>query len=203
VRLNCKIAITAILNNMTDINTIIRRARQEPDAFRELVIKLQNPLFRYLHLFRIPDAVIEDIAQETFVRAWQNLHRFDPEKASFMTWLFTIAKRLALNELNRAANKYVVTDSCGISETADPGSDSGEMHVANQQLQHQLNAAISQLPENFRNALMLFTFGELSIEQIADLEQCSIGTVKSRIHRAKKTLQSLLGQVNEVRTHEK
>src|SRR5512147_605104 len=75
------------------------------NAFRMLVVRYQRPLFRLLAGFGLAQAVSEELAQEVFLRAFRNLSTFDPAKASFATWLFTIAKRLALNEVARAGHR--------------------------------------------------------------------------------------------------
>ena len=74
----------------------------EPARFRALVQRYQRPLFVYLARMGLSNGEAEDLAQETFVRAWQHLADFDPDRGRFATWLFTIAQRLALTLLARA-----------------------------------------------------------------------------------------------------
>ena len=92
-----------------DIQPILQQIRQgNRQAYAPIVAHFQRPLFGYLGRMGLTQAQAEDLAQETFLRAWQALAQYDPQQAAFSTWLFTIAHRLALNELARAANKHEV-----------------------------------------------------------------------------------------------
>ncbi|MGB1311056.1 MAG: sigma-70 family RNA polymerase sigma factor, partial [Leucothrix sp.] len=90
--------------------TLTAIQRGDKTAFAALIGRYQKPLFAYLGKMTLPQAVAEEVAQETFIRAWQAKESFDPERAAISTWLFTIARRLALNELDRAAHRLEVSD---------------------------------------------------------------------------------------------
>jgi len=89
-----------------DIQAILQHiTKGNRQAFAPLVERYQRSLFSYLGRMGFSQAQAEDLAQETFIRAWQHLGQYDAHRAEFSTWLFTIARRLALNELERAGNR--------------------------------------------------------------------------------------------------
>lgn len=88
-----------------------RIAAGEQLAFAELVDMYQRPLFGFLGRLGMNQAQAEDIAQETFLRAWTHLHSYQPERAQFVTWLFTIARNLAYNTLQRAPHQHEMLDA--------------------------------------------------------------------------------------------
>jgi RNA polymerase sigma-70 factor, ECF subfamily len=166
------------------------------NAFRMLVVRYQRPLFRFLAGFGVGRAVTEELAQEVFLRAFRSLSDFDPAKASFATWLFTIAKRLALNETARAGHRapHLELDEHQVAALDAPSAqDSLEQSERAGRVQRALQA----LPENLRSTLLLAYLKELSLEQIAQIESCAIGTVKSRIFRGKALLRAALARPEE------
>lgn len=93
-----------------DIKPLIERIRNgDRQAFGQVVIFYRGPLFGFLGRLGLNQSHAEEIAQETFLQAWKRLGSYDPHLAAFSTWLFTIARNLALNELSRAANRYEET----------------------------------------------------------------------------------------------
>ena len=92
-----------------DLTDVLRRVLSgDTQAYAEIVARYERPLFGFLGRMGLPQARAEDVAQETFLRAWQHLGSFDPRRASFTTWLYTIARRLALNEAARTAARREV-----------------------------------------------------------------------------------------------
>lgn len=160
------------------------------NAFRLLVIRYQRPLFRFLGGFGLGQAATEDLAQEAFLRAFRSLGAFDASRASFATWLFTIAKRLALNEGSRAHNRaqHVQVDDSVLSSEAPSLLERAETR----ERVSRLHRALDGLPGPLRGTLLLAYVKELSLEQIAQIERCAVGTVKSRIFRAKALLRAAL-----------
>lgn len=169
------------------------------NAFRLLMIRYQRPVFRFLGGFGLEQATAEEVAQETFLRAFRGLADYDPAKASFSSWLFTIAKRLALNETARSHRRRVHVDvhedeaEMHLSSTASTAEDA----LATQQRHHRLRQALRELPTILRSALILAYMKELTMDDIAVIESCSVGTVKSRIHRGKALLRRTLAGMEE------
>jgi len=159
------------------------------NAFRFLVLRYQKQIFRYLRSFGIVDAQVEEIAQDIFVKAFKNLSTYDHEKNQFNTWLFAIAKHSALNAISKHSAKNEI-----LSEEEPEEIDTSTPLSALEQtiLKKNLDQSIRQLPLQFRNVITLFHFNEMSLEEISEVEQCNVGTVKSRLHRGKTMLRDII-----------
>lgn len=171
--------------------TLQQIASGNRQAFAGLVGHFQRPLFGYLGRMGLPQAQAEEIAQETFLRAWQNLGQYDPKRAEFSTWLFTIARRLALNELERASTR--LEGSEGSEEVADTQAVSAFERLEQQQQQQRLQQALRRLPLHERSTLALAYIQGLDVKTIAHIEACSESAVKVRLHRAREQLRQWLG----------
>ncbi len=194
---------------MSNLDPLITRIKKDPEAFREIVVTYQESLFRFLSRYKLPNAMIEEIAQETFLRTYKNIFRYDAQygegkAASFSTWLFTIAKRLAINELNRSSYKNTTplsdelhVESMEAVSTEDYVSLTDSLDKKQQETL--IQAAILRLPDHYRDALMLHIYSDLPLQIIADIEECPIGTIKSRICRAKDMLRSIIHNPTEVK----
>ncbi|MEA3278622.1 MAG: sigma-70 family RNA polymerase sigma factor, partial [Pseudomonadota bacterium] len=161
---------------------VIEQVRQgNRRAFETLVRHHQGPLFQYLGRMGLASEEIEDLVQETFVRAFRHLHAFDPRRARFPTWLFTIAKRLALNLL---ARKRPVRDDLDTARLAGSALRPDE-HCDAPLIKRRIDDALRQIPLKYRSPVALAYLKDMSLADIARVEGCSVGTVKSRIHRGK------------------
>ena len=131
----------------------IRRGNRE--AFRLVVLRYQRPLFRFLGLLGFDASSCEDLAQQTFLSAFRALAEFDPSRARFSTWLFTIAKRHASHERERAHHRRETpateaTDALSRSEAPDPAEA-----AALAERVRLLDAALGSLPEELRSTFLL------------------------------------------------
>ena len=155
------------------------------DDFRVLVERHQLSIFRFASALLGNREEAEDVTQEAFLAAFANLSGYDSSRASFSTWLFAIARNRCINFHKRrqpiALNEL---DSIADAMSADP--------IVSLELSQQLDRALAALPLEQRSAFVLAEIEDLPYAEIALLEQTSLGTVKSRIHRAKVRLQSLL-----------
>lgn len=163
----------------------------DSSAFGLLVEHFQQPLFGYLGRMGLSQALAEDIAQETFLRAWQKLASFDAERATFSTWLFTIAHRLALNELSRKGYKAEINADSAF-DAAEDSQTSPDDQVDLQLNQTSLRNALLQLPVNDRNILALAYTKGLDMRCLAEIEGVNVSAVKVRLHRAKQRLLTIL-----------
>jgi RNA polymerase sigma-70 factor (ECF subfamily) len=165
---------------------IIERLRQgETGLSSALVRRYKTKLKRYLSKFPLEEAVAEELAQETFLRAFKNIDRFDNEHfSSFSGWLFTIAKHLVLNELSRSYRKFETRETNATHRMPDRTLSADEL-LEQDWKQKQLIQAIMSLEEPFRTTMKLFYLEDRTLEQIASLQRCSLGTVKSRLFRGK------------------
>jgi RNA polymerase sigma-70 factor (ECF subfamily) len=132
----------------------------------------------------------EDITQEVFIAVFNKLSTFDPMRCRFSTWMFTIARNKSINHL-RGNRKTLSLDSQEFVSSSDPSEQ-----ICNEEFFQQMDRALSALPKNQKRAFVLAEFEKLPYEEIAQVECVSIGTIKSRVHRAKKKLRKALAQVN-------
>jgi RNA polymerase sigma-70 factor (ECF subfamily) len=173
------------------IEAILQRlALGEQRAFAELVDLYQRPLFGFLGRLGLSQTQAEDIAQDTFLRAWTHLSDFQPERAQFATWLFTIARNLAYNVLQSAPQQREITGQ-ELPDLACPQSGPAQLLERAQQ-QARLQNALRQLPMKERSALALVYVHELGLADVARIEGDSLPAIKTRLHRAKQRLRELL-----------
>lgn len=174
-----------------DLRVIERVKAGEVDAFRTLVKRYERSVFLIVKNL-LPDVDDrEDVAQETFLAAYANLAAYDSDRAKFSTWLSTIARNKCLNLLKR--RRPILTDA--VVEASDWRTPMDDL--ADDELHRRLDAALDQLPVEQRTAFVLAEFHELSYEEIGQIEGVKLGTVKSRISRAKEKLRRVLEDVVE------
>ena len=137
------------------------------------------------------DSLTEDLAQETFLRAFRALDRFDPDgPAAFSTWLLKIASRLAINELARKRPKLAPADALDAASTP-------ESEHRRQRIGRAIATAVGELPPPFRAAFLLREYHGLEYAEIAEMLDLELGTVKSRLSRARRLLRERLEGVRE------
>ncbi len=177
-----------------DIDSILQRISVgDAQAFAMIVDRYQGPLFGYLGRLGLAQVLAEELAQETFLRAWRGLGSYRPERAAFSTWLFTIARNLAIDELKSLAQRPEIA---GCDPLPDPASDDAQPLELLQAAQEQrrLRSALRQLPMADRSALALVYNHELDLAQVARIEDCTPGAIKVRLHRARQRLRELMEQ---------
>ena len=171
---------------------VIRQILQgDIESFRLLLERYERPVVRMVRNITNNIESYEDIAQDVFFTAYRKLVSFDPARSSFSTWLFTIARNKSLNVLRK---KRVLSMS-ELPERADSREPSDNM--ARKEFFEKLDRELQALPSRQRRAFVLAEFEKLPYEQIAQIEGVRIGTVKSRINRAKKRLRSSLSSFCE------
>jgi RNA polymerase sigma-70 factor (ECF subfamily) len=186
-----------------------RVQRGDKRAFELLVSKYQRKVFRLLSRFIRDSAEIEDVAQEAFIKAYRALPNFRGESA-FYTWLYRIAINTAKNHLVAQRRRAPTTTETEV-EDAENFDDADQLRDVNtpesmmqsRQVGEAVNRAIEKLPEDLRTAIVLRELEGLSYEEIAESMNCPIGTVRSRIFRAREAiateLRPLLGTAKDKR----
>ncbi len=174
-----------------------RAVAGEQRAFELLVIKYQRRIERLIARFVRDVDLVEDIAQETFIRAYKALHQFRGD-AQFYTWLYRIAVNTAKKFLLDMKRDPVVTESALASRNSDDETSwlegeqiseaTPETELAAKEIAEAVNAALAALPEDLRQAITLREMEGLSYEDIALAMECPIGTVRSRIFRAREAI---------------
>jgi RNA polymerase sigma-70 factor (ECF subfamily) len=172
-----------------DINLIIRFKDGDLSAFEELVRKNEDRIYnlcRYM-LHDISDA--QDAAQDTFIKAYKGLRDFRPD-ASFSTWLYRIAVNTCLDHQKKSRHDPL---SGGVlSEELLSFDPSPEDQYQSKKTTEAIRTALQKLPEKLRSAIVLREIEELTYEEIALVLDTSVGTVKSRISRAREELRIIL-----------
>lgn len=177
-----------------DRQLVERVQRGDKRAFELLVAKYQRKIFRLLsRLIRDPGEV-EDVAQEAFIKAYRALPNFRGDSA-FYTWLYRIAINTAKNYLVAQGRRAPTSTETEV-EDAERMDDADQLRDVNtpdsmllsKQVGEAVNRAIERLPEDLRTAIVLREIEGLSYEEIAESMNCPIGTVRSRIFRAREAI---------------
>ena len=178
---------------------LVERAQQgDKKAFGMLVEKYHRKLGRLLGRMIRDQAEVEDVVQESFIKAYRALHNFRGDSA-FYTWLYRIGINTAKNYLVSMGRRPQVMQEVEI-EDVENFDDGGEMRTMDtpetammtKQIAQTVNDTVASLPEELRTAITLREIEGLSYEEIATLMQCPIGTVRSRIFRARETISEKL-----------
>ncbi|MBT9506299.1 RNA polymerase sigma factor RpoE [Rhodoferax sp.] len=193
----------------SDAMLVERAVAGEQGAFELLVIKYQRRIQRLIGRMVRDVDLVDDIAQETFIRAYRALHQFRGD-AQFYTWLYRIAVNTAkkfLLELKRdptVSENAFKSDDDG-DETSWAGSEpiaseTPESLLAAKEIAAAVNQALEALPEDLRQALTLREIEGLSYDEIAEMMNCPIGTVRSRIFRAREAVSAKVKPMLEKQT---
>jgi RNA polymerase sigma-70 factor, ECF subfamily len=177
---------------------LVERARAgDQRAFELLVIKYRRRIERLIGRMVRDVDLVEDIAQETFIRAYRALHQFRGD-AQFYTWLYRIAVNTAKRFLLKFKNDPAVFQGTlqsnqeedeTFQRKSEPSTDeTPESLLAAKEIGQAVNAALDALPNDLKQALTLREIEGLSYEEIADVMNCPLGTVRSRIFRAREAV---------------
>jgi RNA polymerase sigma-70 factor, ECF subfamily len=164
-------------------------------AFEQLVERHQRLVIGTVGRMLGTGSDAEDIAQQVFVRVWKNAKRYEP-RAKFTTWLLKITRNLVFNELRRRSRHPQVSIQGEAEEEERPLKDeqavAPDASLLELELQQAVDAAIANLPETQRMAVILRRYEELSYEEIADALDQSVSAVKSLLFRARTELRQSL-----------
>jgi RNA polymerase sigma-70 factor (ECF subfamily) len=183
----------------TDQQLVARVQKGDSRAFDLLVLKYQHRLFGLIGRYVRDADEVQDVAQEAFIKAYRALPGFRGESA-FYTWLYRIAINTAKNYLVSRSRRPPGTDI--ELEDAEYHESGGGLHdienpenaLFGAELKAVVERAIGALPEDLRTAITLREFDGLSYEDIADIMDCPVGTVRSRIFRAREAIDVLVSK---------
>jgi len=174
----------------TDKELVKRVQKGDHAAFDMLFVRYQVKILNLISRYVRDSEEVRDVAQEAFIKAYRALPRFRGDSA-FYTWLYRIAINTAKNHLvarsRRPPSTDVDVDDADFRDDAEMlrESEDPESALARDELQATIEQALADLPEDLRSALTLREFDGLSYEQIAQIMECPVGTVRSRIFRAR------------------
>lgn len=178
-----------------DLASLERARAGDNGAFEALVLRYQARIVNYASAMVHDAGAAEDVAQETFVRAWRGLGRFRGE-STFKTWLYRIATNVARTDLDRRGRRARIANR-SLDDEAEPlqaGDVPSPAPDAETSLvrREAIDRALSELPDELRQALVLRDVEGLDYKEIAGVTGAPIGTVESRIFRARRRLRTLL-----------
>ena len=176
----------------TDEQLIARFQKGDENAYTELVNRYRDRLMNFVFQYFGDMELAEDIVQDTMLKLYQKKH-YHKEIAKFSTWIYTIAKNLAYTELRRKKRRKVtlLSQMTRDEKNYDLPSNQPEIgqEIQNEFVHNLIQAAIQDLPDHFRTIIILRDIEELSYEEISSILDVPLGTVKSRINRARLQLQ--------------
>lgn len=188
-----------------DEATLIAKSQQgDVEAFGELVSIYEKQVYTVAYRFMGNPEDASDLTQEAFVRAFRAISRFRGE-ASFKTWIYHIVANVCRDELRKRKKQAVVsldapivTDDGYITREQEDWSLAPERVYESIELQETIQQLLNQLIPEYRQVLVLREIQGFTYEEIANILECSLGTVKSRINRARKALRDLIAAHKEL-----
>jgi RNA polymerase sigma-70 factor, ECF subfamily len=191
---------SAKLTDPSDQKLVERVKRGDKRAFDMLVLKYQHKIVGLVSRYLRDQDEVADVTQEAFIKAYRALPRFRGDSA-FYTWLYRIAINTAKNHLvsksRRPPDTDIDIDDGEFHDNSAVLRDNGspEDVMATQQLEQVVYDAIDQLPEELKVAVTLREFEGLSYEEIAEVMECPVGTVRSRIFRAREAIEKKIAEI--------
>ncbi len=186
------------LSQLSDEELIKRFQEDDLYAFDLIVHRYKDALFNFTYRYLGNSQEAEDVVQETFLRIFRNRFAYR-QIAKFSTWIYTIAGNLAKTELRkRKRRRQIYTSDMGFDdkefEIEDTHADT-EREVDSKLTEKHIQEAIDKLPERFRKVILLVDVQELSYEEVSKIMRVPLGTVKSRVNRARLKLQGMLQEI--------
>lgn len=181
----------------TDQQLVDQVFKGNKHAFDLLVLRYQHRILALVSRFIRDQSEVEDVCQEAFIKAYRALPKFRGDSA-FYTWLYRIAINTAKNHMVTKGRRPPGTDvDLGDADLAELPSElidngSPEANLSSNELNMLINKTIEELPEDLRTAFTLREFGGLSYEEITQIMDCPVGTVRSRIFRAREALDAVI-----------
>ena len=183
----------------TDGELIRRIVQQDEAALGELYERYSRLVYSVAYHMVGSRALAEEITLDVFTRVWQKAHTYRPERAQVSTWLTSMSRYRAIDELRREGVRPEKDSVAWAEVNREPQSGHNPESAASLHLQQQrVRRAINQLPESQRKALALAYFGGQTHREIADTLQEPLGTVKTRIRSAMKKLRFLLREEDSI-----
>lgn len=192
-------AVRERLRQLDDASVVGAFLEGEERAFEELVSRYQSRLLNFVFRTIGDREKAEDLVQEVFVRVYRHIQRFDRTK-KFSTWIYTIASNLAKNELrNRSRSPLVLFQTIKRNWQEDDKPLQFEDHTTRpddlfrkRHLRTLVEKSVDQLPAHHRAVFVLRELEGKSYEEIAEITSCNLGTVKSRLNRARNAFASII-----------
>ena len=172
----------------------------DQNAFAEIVELFQDKLYRICYRMLGNKHEAEDIAQEAFVRAFINIHTFDTNR-KFSTWLYRIGTNLCIDRIRKKKPDYYLdaevagTEGLNMYSQIASKEELPEQEVLKMEMQDRVQYEISRLPDKYRAVIVLKYMEDLPLQEISDILEMPLGTVKTRIHRGREALRKQLSNM--------
>lgn len=171
---------------------VIVRSFAEPDAFGVLVERYAPDLHRYVRR-RIGPAAVEDVVADVLLTAFVQRRGYDADRADAAPWLFGIAANLVRRHHRKEARAFRALARSGIDPIAEPETDRVDDIVTAEDAARRTAAALARLPRRHRDVLLLVAWADLSYAQVAEALAIPVGTVRSRLSRARRAIRAAFG----------
>ncbi len=192
---------------LSDRDVVARAAQGHERAYRELIGRYERPVFSLIYRLVRDRELAEDLAQETFIKVLNAIDRYDASY-KFSSWIFKIANNTAIDALRKKSLDTVSLDGSpharsvaeaaeGWTPTAVARDENPQEYVERLELGAALDGALAELRPEYRTAIILWHMEDRPYEEIADIMDVPLGTVKTYIHRARKELRALLARSAE------
>jgi RNA polymerase sigma-70 factor (ECF subfamily) len=187
--------------NLTDQEVIARAREGREAAYRELIGRYQRPVLSLIFRLVRDRELSEDLAQETFVKVLNALDRYDPNQ-KFSSWIFKIAHNTAIDQLRKKEVATLSLDGSPHAESADEaeatiftavsGDETPEEYTASREIGSEIERALATLRPEYRTVIILAHVEGRPYEEVAEIMELPLGTVKTFIHRARNELKTKL-----------
>jgi RNA polymerase sigma-70 factor, ECF subfamily len=174
----------------TDERLLERAASGDEAAFQVLYLRYRDLIFRFAYRLVGSSAAAEDVTHDCFLSLIRQPDRFKPERASFRTYLYAVARNLSLKSFNNSGREAAIEEL--VQEPAGPDRQQPMRQVLDKELSREVERAVASLPPLQREALILFEYEELSLAEVAAIVGADVGTVKGRLFRARERLRQEL-----------
>ena len=174
---------------------IIARSRDEPETFALLFRRHAAQLQRYVAR-RLGPHVAEDVLADVFLAAFRQRHRYDPDRADARPWLYGIATNLVGRHRRAEVRALRNLERTGVDPVTEAFVERSDARVGAAAVGQRLAAALAGLRPGYRDALLLVAWGQLTYEEVAAALDIPVGTVRSRVNRARNNMRTALGGVD-------
>ncbi|MFW6689919.1 RNA polymerase sigma factor [Streptomyces sp. MAR4 CNX-425] len=185
--------LTGVYTEPESDASVVARSRTEPEAFAVLFDRHADAIHRYAAR-RLGDEAADDVMAETFTTAFRLRERFDPGRGDVRPWLFGIATHLVSRHRRAEARRFrALSRLPAPAETDEPLADRVAARATADGMRRELATALARLSPSLRDVLLLVAWADLAYEEVAEALGVPVGTVRSRLHRARGRLRKELG----------
>ncbi len=182
------------MQRLSDEQLVIRCLGGEQAAFEVLVERYQRQIFSLAYRLHGDYDEAKDLAQEAFIRIYQELPNFDTERR-FFPWMYRVAQNACINSLRKLPKESLTDDGQPEYDKRQLGEDPAQSYV-NREYAQELALLLQEMPENYRQPILLKYIEGLSYQEISEKLDLSISTIESRLFRGRKFLRKLLEKTN-------